>query len=48
MQKKGIVAMHKNELREVPHEWLCLNVEIPEHLVAALTASQLDYVGVYY
>ena len=35
VQHKGIVAMHEYELREVPHEWLCLHVEVPEHIIAA-------------
>ena len=42
MRQKIIVAMCDSEPREVPHEWFCLNVEVPEHLVDVPEANQLD------
>ena len=46
MRQKLIVAIRENEPREVPHEWFCLHMEVPENLVAAPAANQLDDVAV--
>ena len=35
-----------HELIEVPREWICLYVQVAEHLVAAPSVDQLDYVAV--
>ena len=40
--QKVIVAMHEHEPREIPHEWLCLYMEIPEHLVVVPAANHTD------
>ena len=40
--------MHEHEPREIPHGWLCLHMEVPEHLVAAPASNQLDDVAVCY
>ena len=39
--------MREHEPREVPHDWLCLYMELPEYLVAAPAANQLDDVAGY-
>ena len=39
--------MRENEPQEVLHEWLCLNVEVPELLIAVPVANQLGDVSVY-
>ena len=44
--KKGIVAMREHDPREVPHEWFCLNVEVPGHRIAAPAANQVNDVAV--
>ena len=46
VRHKGIFAMRDHEPVEVPRDWLCLNVEVPEHLVAVPAANQLDGVAV--
>ena len=38
--------MHGHETRNFYHEWFCLYVEVPEHLVAASAANQLNNVAV--
>ena len=42
VRQKGIVAMHEHDLGELPHEWFYLHMEVPEHLVAAPEANQID------
>ena len=42
--KEGIFSMREHELREVFHQWLCLNMQAVQHLNAAPAANQLDYV----
>ena len=37
--------MREHEPGEVPHEWICLHVELLEHLVAAPAANWLDGVA---
>ena len=47
VHQKGIAAMHEHETQEIPHEWLCLHMEVPENIVAAPAANNLDDVTVY-
>ena len=39
VRQKVIVAMHEHETREVPHEWLLLHVEVPDHIRTASAAN---------
>ena len=48
VRQKGIVAMLEHEPREVPHEWICLHVEVPENIVAEPEANQLEGTAVDY
>ena len=47
MRQKGIVAMNEHELQEIPREWICLDIELPEHLVDVPVANHIDDVSVY-
>ena len=38
--------MCEYEPGKVPREWFCLHVEVPERLIAATTANQLDDITV--
>ena len=40
--------MREYDPREVIYEWFCLQKEVPEHLVTATAANQLDDVTVDY
>ena len=42
VRQKVIVFMLEHNLREISHEWLCLHMEVPEHLVAIPAANHLD------
>ena len=42
MRQKLIVAMIEHDPREVHHECLCLNIELPDNLVAEPTSNQID------
>ena len=44
--QKGIVAMCEHDPGEAPHEWLSLNLEVPDHIVTAPASNQLDDVAV--
>ena len=46
VQQKGIVYMHDHDTQKINHEWLCLRMEVPKHLVAVPVANQLDDVTV--
>ena len=46
MQQKGIVTVNEHETGEVPHEWFCLYIKVPDIHVAAPSANQLDDVSV--
>ena len=38
--------MRENYMREVPHEWFFLHVEVSENLLAVPASNQLDDVSV--
>ena len=39
--------MCEHDPQEIPHEWLCLHMEVTEHLVVEPADNQLDDVDVY-
>ena len=45
--QKLIVVMPEHDPQEISHEWLCLHMEVPEHLVTAPAANNLDDFSVY-
>ena len=38
--------MREHEQQEIPHEWICLQIEVPENLVDVPVANHLDGVAV--
>ena len=43
--QKVIVDMHDHETGEVPHEWFCLHLDVPDNIVTAPASNQLNYVA---
>ena len=39
--------MKEHEPQEIPREWICLHIELPEHLVAVPVANNIGDVSVY-
>ena len=38
--------MRENEPGELPHEWFCMNMEVPELVVATRAANQIEHAAV--
>ena len=47
VRHKGIVVMREHDPQGISYEWLCLQMEVREHLVAVPAANQIDDVAVY-
>ena len=39
--------MCDHEPQEIPHEWLCVHMKAPEHIVDVPASNQFDYLAVY-
>ena len=39
--------MYDHEFGVVPHDWLSLNMEVPEHFVTPLTSNETDDISIH-